>query len=132
MPKSREALAIVRHDNFDVMPLDPKSRCTVTSVAAHFLYEKTRPDILHGPAGALLLPDTTYEQVDYRTVRVRGAKFEPEQQGEYTLKLEGARTVSRPGLDIGRMVPRATAHATPRRNDTRLGHVTSALDALVH
>ena len=90
-PKSREALAIVHHDSFDVMPLDPNSRCTPLSVAAHFLYEKTRPDILLGPGGALLLTDTTYEQVDDRTIRVRGARFEPEKPGQHTVKLEGAR-----------------------------------------
>jgi len=90
-PKSREALAVVRHSDFDIVPLDPKSRCTPVSVAAHFLYEKTRPDIIHGPGGALNLNDTSYEQVDDRTVRVRGARFEPEPEGEYTVKLEGAR-----------------------------------------
>ena len=100
-PKSREALAIVRHDGFDVVALDPNSRCTVTSVAAHFLYEKTRPDILHGPGGPLLLADTTYEQVDYDTIRVRGARFEPKKQGEYTLKLEGARTTGYYTIFIG-------------------------------
>jgi len=91
-PKAREALAIVRHDSFDIVPLNPNSRCTVTSVAAHALYEKTRPDILHGPGGALLLASATYEQLpDDRTVRIRGAKFEPEEHGKYTVELEGAR-----------------------------------------
>lgn len=90
-PKSREALAVVRHSDFDIIPLDPKSRCTPVSVAAHFLYEKTRPDMIQGPGGTLVLSDTSYEQVDDRTVRVRGAKFEPEPEGEYTVKLEGAR-----------------------------------------
>jgi hypothetical protein len=71
-PKSKEALAIVRNDSFDIVRLDPNSRCTVVSVAAHSLYEKTRPDILHGPGGALLLVDATYERLpDNRTVRVR-------------------------------------------------------------
>lgn len=91
-PKSREALAIVTDDYFDVIALDPKSQVTKVSVAAHFLYEKTRPDILHGPGGALILTGTTYEQVEYNRVRVRGAKWEPEPLGEYTLKIEGART----------------------------------------
>ena len=91
-PKSREALAIVSDDYFDVMALDPQSHVTTVTVAAHFLYEKTRPDILHGPGGALLLSDTTYEQIGYNHVRVRGAKWEPETEGEYTLKLEAART----------------------------------------
>ncbi|KIX00717.1 uncharacterized protein Z518_09782 [Rhinocladiella mackenziei CBS 650.93] len=91
IPKSREAIAVVRRDSFDMIPLDPKSRCTTVSVASHFLYEKTRPDVLHGPGGALHLGGTTYEQLDDRSVRVRGAKFQPEPEGEYTVKLEGAR-----------------------------------------
>lgn len=91
IPKSREGLAIVRKDSFDMIPLDPKSKCTTVSVASHFLYEKTRPDILHGPGGALHLDQTTYEQLDDRSVRVRNAKFVPEPEGEYTVKLEGAR-----------------------------------------
>lgn len=89
--KAKEALATVRHDSFDIVPLDAKSQCTVTSMAAHALYEKTRPDILHGPGGALLLTGATYEQLpDHRTIRIRGATFEPEEQGKYTVKLEGA------------------------------------------
>lgn len=91
IPKASEALAIVRHDSFDIVPLNPKSRCTPISVAAHALYEKTRPDILHGPGGALLLTGATYEQLpDDRTVRIRGATFKPEEQGKFTVKLEGA------------------------------------------
>lgn len=90
-PKSREALAIVREDSFDVIPLDPRSVCTTVSVASHFLYEKTRPDILAGPGGSLHLDKTTYEQLDERSVRVRNAVFVPEAEGHYTVKLEGAR-----------------------------------------
>lgn len=89
-PKSKEALAIVRRDSFDIRPLDPEARCTKISVAAHTLYEKSRPDILLGPGGALDLNTATYEELpDQRTVRVHGAKFTPETQ--YTIKLEGAR-----------------------------------------
>ncbi|KAJ9136538.1 CAIB/BAIF family enzyme [Coniochaeta hoffmannii] len=91
IPKSKEGLAILRKDSFDMIPLDPKSKCTTVSVASHFLYEKTRPDILHGPGGALHLDQTTYEQLDDRSVRVRNAKFVPEPEGEYTVKLEGAK-----------------------------------------
>lgn len=101
-PKSREALAIVRKDSFDIVPLDPKSRCSVVSVAAHSLYEKTRPDVLHGPGGALVLTDAAYEQLPgNRTVRVRGAYFQPEEQGQYTVKLEGARVAGYFSVFIG-------------------------------
>ncbi|KAK9327200.1 hypothetical protein V1520DRAFT_375188 [Lipomyces starkeyi] len=89
-PKSKEALATIRQDSFDITPLNSTSRCTPTSVAAHTLYEKTRPDILLGPGGGLYLEKATYEQLaDNRSVRVRGAIFKPDQQ--YKIKLEGAR-----------------------------------------
>lgn len=84
-------MAIVRQNNFDVIALDPGSAVTPTSVAAHFLYEHSRPDELVGPGGTTLLGDTRYEQIDDRTVRVTGAKFKAEAEGEYTVKLEGAR-----------------------------------------
>lgn len=80
----------------------PKSRCTVVSVAAHSLYEKTRPDILHSPGGALLLSDARYEQLpDNRTVRVRGSRLQSAEQGQYTVRLEGARTVGYFSIFIG-------------------------------
>jgi hypothetical protein len=81
----------VRHDSFDLIPLQPGARCTPLSVAAHLLYEKSRPDILQGPGGELHTKGMTYEQVDERTVRVRGAKFIPQPEGEYTVKTEAAR-----------------------------------------
>lgn len=95
IPKSSAALATMYLDGtFDVRPLDPRSRCTSLSVAAHTLYEKTRPDILHGPGGYLDLSASAYEELeDGRTVRVRGGIFHPWQaQGKpYTVKLEAAR-----------------------------------------
>lgn len=92
VPKSQSAMATIRKDSFDIVPLDPSARCTVTSVAAHTLYEKTRPDILVGPGGTLHLEHATYEALeDNRTVRVRGGKFVP--TDAYTVKLEGARVV---------------------------------------
>lgn len=91
-PKSREALATVRHDSFDITPLNPKARCTKISVAAHTLYEKSRPDILPGPGGTLDLAAATYEELDDgRSVRVRGSRFKPVEDGKYTIKLEGGR-----------------------------------------
>jgi hypothetical protein len=94
-PKSQAASAYIYDDNsFDILPLDPQAVCTPLSVAAHTLYEKTRPDILHGPGGYMDLTKTTYEQLaDGRTIRVRGAIFVSyADQGErYAVKLEGAR-----------------------------------------
>jgi hypothetical protein len=76
----------------DLMSLDPKSHLTTVTAASHFLYEKSRPDILLGPGDALHLSDATYEQVAYNRGRIRGPRWEPEPEGEYTLKHEGART----------------------------------------
>ncbi|KAK4934342.1 hypothetical protein LTR10_024366 [Elasticomyces elasticus] len=101
IPKSRECLAIVHHDSFDLIPLQPGARCTPISVAAHLLYEKSRPDILQGPGGELHTRDMTYEQIDERTVRVRGPKFVPQPEGEYTLKLEAARVSGYQSTFIG-------------------------------
>ena len=87
-PKGKVILATVRRDSFDLEPMNPGERCTVASVAAHTLYEKSRPDVLHGPGGVLDLRESTYEQLNARTVRVRGSRFTPD--SPYTVKLEGA------------------------------------------
>lgn len=95
IPKSQGASAYIYNDaSFDLIPLDPKAACFPLSVAAHTLYEKPRPDILHGPGGYMDLTQAKYEQLeDKRTVRVKGALFESyKAQGErYTVKLEGGR-----------------------------------------
>jgi hypothetical protein len=101
-PKSKEALATVRHDSFDVTPLQPKSRCTKLSVAAHTLYEKTRPDLLAGPGGTLDLHHATYEELeDGRSVRVKGAIFIPVAENEYTIKLEAGKVNGYYSMFIG-------------------------------
>ncbi len=76
-------------DHFRLEPLNPMRKCTVTSVAAHTLYEKTNPYLLPGPGGTLDLRETTFEQADERVVKVSGSKFIPAEP--YTIKLEGAR-----------------------------------------
>lgn len=84
MPKSKEALAMVRRDSFDILPLDRNARCARKSVAAHTLYEKTRPDFLIRPGGILDLIQAEYKELpDGRTVRVRGARFDATLEGEY-------------------------------------------------
>lgn len=94
-PKSSGAVAYMYKDGtFEVSALDPTAKCVPLSVAAHTLYEKTRPDILVGPGGELHLDKTEYQQLsDGVTVRVRGGVFKSaEAEGKpYTIKLEGAR-----------------------------------------
>ena len=38
LPKSKEAIATIWKDKFEITPLDPLSRCTKESLAAHTLY----------------------------------------------------------------------------------------------
>jgi hypothetical protein len=97
VPKSNGAMATVYEDGtFDVAPLDPDSKCTPVSVAAHTLYEKSRPDILYGPGGHLDLTSMKTEALkDERSVRVTGGLFHflKDEGKPYTVKLEGAEIV---------------------------------------
>lgn len=82
-------MGYLREDYFVLEPLNPQRRCTVTSVAAHTLYEKTNPYFLPGPGGTIDLTGAVFEQVDETRVKVKGSRFE--QSPVYTVKLEGAR-----------------------------------------
>ena len=104
-PKGMGAMAIMNKDlSFDITPLDPTAKCTTLSVAAHTLYEKTRPDMLHGPGGCLDLTMAKYKQLaDGVSVRIRGSTFHSSRaEGRpYTVKLEGARVTGFRTLMIG-------------------------------
>ena len=71
--------------------LNPARICTVTSVAAHTLYEKSDPYHLPGPGGELDLTGTSFDQIDPARVRVSGSRFVP--SDGYFVKLEAARVV---------------------------------------
>ena len=98
-PKGRVILATVRQDSFDLQPMNPQEKCTILSVAAHTLYEKSRPDLLAGPGGILDLTHARYEQLDERSVRVGGSQFIPTPQ--YQVKLEGAAIAGQRTIFIG-------------------------------
>ena len=74
---------------FYVEPPNPDKICTVASVAAHTLYEKSDPYNLHLPGGTLDLHNAVFEQHDQRTVKVTGSQFIRSEQN--TIKLEGVR-----------------------------------------
>jgi hypothetical protein len=84
-------LATLDETGFVLETLNPARICTVTSVAAHTLYEKSDPYHLPGPGGALNLRATGFEQIDPARVRVTGSVFEP--SDGYFVKLEAARIV---------------------------------------
>lgn len=99
VPKGRSMIATVYEDSFDLTPLSPKERCTPLSVAAHTLYEKTRPDRLPGPGGILSLDHASYEQITEKTTRVRGAEFIP--STTYQVKIEGVEKLGYRTIFIG-------------------------------
>lgn len=104
-PKSGGAIASINKDqSFDIKPLDPAARCIPLSIAAHTLYEKSRPDILHGPGGYLDLREATYKQLpDGVSVRVKGSIFTTlqKEKSDYTVKLEGAKVSGYRTLILG-------------------------------
>ncbi|CAK7216610.1 hypothetical protein SCUCBS95973_002865 [Sporothrix curviconia] len=100
VPKGRSMVARMQRDAFELTPLSPLEKCTPVSVAAHTLYEKTRPDRLPGPGGVLHLDTASYEQcADGRTVRVAGARFVP--TPVYQVKLEGVARLGHRTIFIG-------------------------------
>ncbi|KAM0229670.1 hypothetical protein ACHAP5_011580 [Fusarium lateritium] len=105
LPKSHGAVATVYGNGlFEVRPTAPESICTPLSVAAHTLYENTRPDVLRGPGGSLHLQDSKYEQLsDGRSVRVSGSKYSSSAADgvPYQLKLEAARIVGYRSMFMG-------------------------------
>jgi hypothetical protein len=116
-PKGRVIFSTVRKDSFDLTPMNPAERCTPTSVAAHTLYEKTRPDLLTGPGGVLDLTGATYTSLDERTVRVQGSVFRPSEKNY--IKLEGASIVGHRTIFIGGI-----------RDPILIGQIDSFLDGV--
>ena len=80
------------HDGyFDLCPASPERRCLVSRAAAHTMYEQGNPYKIYEPDGEIDLKNSTFEQLDERTVRIRGARFF--EAKEKTLKLEGVKCV---------------------------------------
>ncbi len=98
-PKGGGVVATLYEDAFELTPMGPSQRCTPLSVAAHTLYEKSRPDLLAGPAGLLDIRGCTYTALDDRTVRVVGSLHVDSEQP--SLKLEGASIVGHRAIFIG-------------------------------
>ncbi len=98
-PKGGGVMATLYEDAFELTPMSPRQACTPLSVAAHSLYEKSRPDLLPGPAGVLDVRNCNYGAVDDRTVRVTGSEHVDAESP--SLKLEGARIVGQRAIFIG-------------------------------
>ncbi|KAL6890526.1 hypothetical protein GGI43DRAFT_222088 [Trichoderma evansii] len=104
-PKSPSCQATIYRDgSFDVRPLMPGALCTPTTVAAHTLYEKSRPDRLYGPGGYIDLSASMYSTLsDKCSVRVSGTTFHSSKgSGDcYTVKLESAKIIGYRTMFIG-------------------------------
>ncbi|HZX03995.1 acyclic terpene utilization AtuA family protein [Kribbella sp.] len=98
-PSANSLLAYLRDDHFDVTTLVEGTRLTPRSVAAHTLYENADPFGIVEPSGVLDTSEATYEAVDDRTVRVRGAQYRT--AVGYTNKLEGAELAGYQTVVIG-------------------------------
>ena len=81
-------LGEITHEDVRVTAMAPFQRCTVASVSAHAMYERSSPFYEYFLGGHIDMRDCRYEQVDDRTTRVTGPRFVP--ASELRVKLEGA------------------------------------------
>ena len=91
-------LGFLGPDSFELEPGSDKRRASLTSVAAHTLYERENPIHQQGPGFAVDLSDCKFEQSSDRRVRVSGARFKPE--SDYWVKLEGAKRIGHRAICI--------------------------------
>ena len=126
LPGGRDTiLAVLDDDGFDLESMAPNRAATPASVAAHSLYEQADPYEIREPAGRVDLRRVTYEALDARRTRVRGAEWEPAET--MTVKLEGAARVGfRALLLAGAADPRFIA-----RHETILTGVKQVVRDLV-
>lgn len=132
---SDSLLGVIERDGFVVEPPNPDKICSVASVAAHSLYEKADPYLLHFPGGALDLRQTRFEQISPRAVRVTGTRFV--RAPRYTLKLEGAarvgaRTIAIAGVRDPRLIAELDAYLANVRERVAETYPPGEYRLLVH
>ncbi len=76
---------------------NPARACTPASIAAHTLYEKSRPDYFHLPGGTLSIQHSSFRALDEGSTEVRGSRF---RSSAPSIKLEGARTLGQRLISI--------------------------------
>jgi hypothetical protein len=81
-------LGEITMDDVKVTAMLPEQRCTIASVAAHSMYERSNPFYEYFLGGHIDMSQCVYEQYDERTTRVTGPKFIP--AADLRVKLEGA------------------------------------------
>lgn len=99
-------IAEIYPDNHaEIFTPNPSRVCTPVSIAAHSLYEKSRPDFFYLPGGLLDITQTEFYAIDDGRVGIKGSRFISEPA---SIKLEGSRvigkrTISIVSADINRM-----------------------------
>ncbi len=89
---------IARDDHFRVEATHPQGKMSAKKAAQSTVYENASPFQHYQPPGMVDTSEATFDQVDPRTVVIRGSKFVPM---KYTVKLEGAELVGYRSITIG-------------------------------
>jgi hypothetical protein len=82
-------MGCIDSEGFTLEPGATGRKASLTSVAAHTLYERENPFRQAGPGHELDLEACTFDQISEREVRVKGSRFIESE--DYWIKLEGAR-----------------------------------------
>src|SRR5690625_664266 len=92
-------IGTVTNDYVKVTAMHPEQRCTVASVSAHAMYERSNPYYEYFAGGMLDMTECNYEQYDEKTTRITGQKFVPI-EGDIKVKLEGSGLVGEKFIGI--------------------------------
>lgn len=82
-------IGTITHEDVKVTAMHPKQRCTVASVSAHAMYERSNPFFEYFAGGHIDMTNCVYEQFDEKTCRITGPKYIPI-DGKVMVKLEGS------------------------------------------
>ncbi len=91
-------IAEIYSDNHaEIFTPNPSRECTPVSIAAHSLYEKSRPDFFYLPGGILDITQTEFYALDNRRVGIKGSRFISQAA---SIKLEGSRALGKRAISI--------------------------------
>ena len=91
-------IGVASDDHFLIQATDPHGRVSAHRAAHATTYENNSPNYLYEPPGVLDISDSQYEQLDDRTIKVTGSRFE---ERPYTIKLEGAELIGYRTITLG-------------------------------
>lgn len=88
---------IYRDNHAEIYTPNSARVCTPVSIAAHSLYEKSRPDFFYLPGGILDITQTEFYEIDDRRVGIKGSRFISQAA---SIKLEGSRVIGKRAISI--------------------------------